>query len=456
MPFFSNPPQAAKGDRDRFQWTALTWPLAVYLLLHAGLVLHNLAVPDAIMRGDRAGQRVDHIESFLAAPDEVGRLVLATGWPGDWLAHGLAWWAGGPLLVVLVQIGLSATAVAATVGIAQALGAGTAASATAGMLAAALPGGIMNPHLLVTESWYTAGFALALWAFAEAVRRDRPGLVVGGMVLMAAAALIRPQGMILAPIAFGILCLVAPHLRRSALIGVIIAVAIAPGLWVGWRNTQTGELGLGPSSFDLPLNLCVRAKRAIQMGDLDRTELGRCDRRMGLGDFLNFTWQHPIPIARTYVTDSSNMLLNPGANHLFGHYLKIIQTPGWAQVRYWQRLVDEKGPGSLLGAVMAQGAGLITVLLLMGAIHATALLGAALGAWHVKAYGARSAQRAGVLMLVLALAQIATTFATGAVRWAHRAPLEPLIAASAGLGLHWAYTKLRQRRGGRFPLLLRR
>jgi len=432
--------------RDFASWEMFAWPLVAYLLLHAGLAAHNFLVPGAIMRGDRAGQRLNFIESFVAAPSKLPQIMLASGWPGDWLAHGLLWLMGGSMLVVFVQIMLGALAITATIGIARALGAGTAAAATAGMLAVALPGGIMNPHLLVNESWFAAMVALGLWSLAEAVRRDRGALVIGGMLLMGAAALIRPQGMILAPVALGILYFISPSLRRNAFVGALLAIAIAPGLWLGWRYLQTGEFGLGPSGFDLASNLRLRINRAADIAGLrDRaidTQSG--GPRVTIREFLVFAWQYPIAVIQSFLSDLFNFIFNPGANHLFGHYLKMIQTPD--DYGYWKRILDTKGLLGLFSAILAQGMGLLFTLLLMGLVHVTALFGAAMGLWYVIKYSTRPAQSVAFLILALTATQVAATFVAGIVRWAHRAPMEPVVAALAGIGLYWAYCMLRNRR----------
>jgi hypothetical protein len=422
-------------------------PIFVYIVIHSILFMHNLFVPGVILRGDRAGQRLAAIESFIETPGRLPQLVLETGWPGDWLAHGLIWWMGGPLLLVLVQIGLGVATIAATVGIARALGAAPAAASTAGIVAAVLPGGIMNPHLLVTETWFTAAIALAAWAFVEAVRRDRAALVVVGMLLLALGGLIRQQGLIFAPTAFVALWFVAPRLRRAAALGVLAAVAISPGVWLGWRY-WLGEIGMGETRFDVAYNLRLRAERVLGMAGFDEVEVSqRIDAsHFSLVDFIEVAGHYPAAVMRSYIGDLVNVILNPGANHLFVIYLNLIENPSNQDFMYWLSLRDEHGFIAVMQNIYYQGLGFIFALAIMSVIHFGALVAAATGVWYIARYSSPADKRAAWVVFALFATVVATFFGAGLFRWMLRSPLEPLVAAFAGLGLFMLYRLISTRR----------
>ena len=402
-------------------------PIAVYLALHAILLLHNWAVPDVLLRGDRSGQRLENVTAFLNAPGDLDQLMLATGFPGDWLAHGLVWLAGGPLFLVLCQVALGAVSVVATVRIAQILGAAPFAASLAGLLAVVMPGGIMNPHLLVTESWYTAGFTAAIWLAGAAIQQNRRSLVIGSMLLFALAGATRPQGMVLPLAALALIWFAAPSLRRPAVIGALLALLVTPGIWLGWRLAETGEFAFGSSSFDLAYNLRNRIEKAVPGLDLATD-------RIGLTEFLTLAAQHPVALAKSYVVDAVNFVLNPGTNHIFGHYLELVSTP--ESTHYWRNAVIKGGVGGLLEALWTHK-GVLAVIVLGGVLHLAIVAGALAGIVRALRDHSTVVRRFAAIVLVLALVQFATTFASGIIRWAHRAPLEPVIAAFAGLGLCW-------------------
>jgi Dolichyl-phosphate-mannose-protein mannosyltransferase len=176
-------------------------------------------------------------------------------WPGYALAHGLGFepelrrtplypiliaavlGAGGALsTIVVVQHAIGALTAGLTYGLGRAAF-GTAAGRIAGLLAGlavAISGPLLiYEHFLMSEALFTFCVTLALLGLVVALHRPtaRWLLLAGGLV--AAAALTRPIGQLLIPLALGLVAALAlPQwrvgLRRAALVGCGLVIVLAP------------------------------------------------------------------------------------------------------------------------------------------------------------------------------------------------------------------------------------
>ncbi|HEY0341233.1 MAG TPA: hypothetical protein VGC34_10535, partial [Steroidobacteraceae bacterium] len=265
-----------------------------------------------------------------------------------------------------------------------------------------------------------------------------------GMALLALAAFIRPQALLFGLIAAATLIVVAPRLRRDAALAPLLGLLVFPGVWLLWRYFQVGELGLGPSMFDVGINMKIRADRMALISNIpgwvpmDWMNPGLS--RMTPAAFLDVSKHYPQALLSTLVSDLLNFIANPGANALFGIYLQFYPTS--SDVFFWKHTFDSGGFPAVLHAMLGSNGRLVFVFLLTGAIHALAIAGAVLGAACVLVR--RESRPAASVVILLGLAEAGVVFVAGIVRWTHRAPLEPLIAALAAIGVAWSIGRIRR------------
>jgi hypothetical protein len=165
------------------------WPLrllAAFGVLH---VLLWLSVPDAhqaMLVGDRAGNRLEVLRAAAAAPllDEVLAVVYRSGAPGDWILFLPAFAAGGQDGILIQSLVLYALALV----LLYRLGAMFLARRLAALAAGAwmlLPATPFHPHALVSEAVCNPlliALALVLARIATAPAERRQAVLLAGML----------------------------------------------------------------------------------------------------------------------------------------------------------------------------------------------------------------------------------------------------------------------------------
>src|SRR6185312_4618584 len=84
--------------------------LLAFAAIHAAMFAYDLHHPERFLRADRADERLQSVQSFIGALQsggDVASFFASHGVPGDWLPQALLYLAGGPLLVIAVQIALA-------------------------------------------------------------------------------------------------------------------------------------------------------------------------------------------------------------------------------------------------------------------------------------------------------------------------------------------------------------
>lgn len=421
-------------------------PLLLYFALHAALFAFDLQHPEAFLRGDRAGPRLELVQQAQqAGAGGLGQLFLTTGLPGDYIVFVPFYGPFGPYGVILAQLLAGALTLLITAGLAITLGASARTATAAGILYCLLPGALMDPHLLVTETFFTTAFAGALWALAHAARTGSNRGVWLGMGLLALSAFIRPQALPLGLVAAVPLFVISRPLRRDAVLAPLLWLLVFPGTWLLWRYLQVGEFGLGPSMFDIGINLKIRADRMALItpipGWVPMDWTSPNPARMTAAAFLDLGLHYPRALLSTLASDLMNFVANPGANALFGIYLQYY-TPS-SDVFFWKHTIDSGGLPAVIREVFGNSSNgrLALVFVLTGVLQALAVGGAVLGTIHVLVR--RETLSAASVVILVCLAESAVVFVAGIVRWTHRAPLEPVIAALAVIGLAWAIGRIR-------------
>jgi hypothetical protein len=407
----------------------LAGTLGGFIAVHALIMIKTTDDPTSWLRGDRAEARYAAVKTFLEAPPDSKTALLAKTGPGDYLFHALAIGSGGPAGLILLQLLLQAVTVAMIYAMGRGIGCPRVGTAAAAILIV-LPGSLMNPHLLVTETPYcmllTAATALLAFGLQRHDRWDGPA-VVAAFLCLALAGFMRPQTLLIVVGVAAVLEAGCRSLRGPALLGSLLSLALFPLAWLAFQAWVGVDFSIGSPDADLGTNLSLRAGRILSLAG-EQTTLPV---KIGLGPFVTLALQYPVLLARTLVTDAVNLLFNPGANHVFGIFLQIFPTA--SERTYWNRLLDESGPSGILTAVLAQGPAFILTFGFMAVLHVVLVLGVGLAVLKYM-FGLGDRPQVIGLVLFVTVLFIASVFAAGVIRWAHRSPVEPLLALLAAYG----------------------
>jgi len=347
--------------------------------------------------------------------------------PGDFAIHAVLYRIGGQYLVIAAQIFVQFIVVAGVYLCARRL-MGRSAALAAGLLMIAMPGALMNPHLLVTETWVAALISLGVLFFCLAIN-DRRELesalyIFAGFASLTLAMFIRPQGLLLPLALGGCLLAIIRGGRVPIAVGIVGSYLAFPLSLMIFRLASTGEFGLGESAADLGTNLLLRANRILYGSYFEPGQ------KMTVLQFLAVAAAHPLVTLNTFYADAVNLFLNPGSNHVFGFYLKIYNAEDF---RFWVGLLDRAGATGVVGRILREGIPFLAIFATWMVIHAIILLGVGLSG--IRAVRGRNVTPPWVwLVLVAAAVYLVTSFASGQVRWAHRAGVEPLLVILAVWG----------------------
>ncbi|OAF13564.1 hypothetical protein AYJ54_43315 [Bradyrhizobium centrolobii] len=396
-----------------------------FIIIHAFLLLFDMASPAAFIRGDRAIDRLDHVNQLLGAgPSTILSVALNSGVPGDFLQHAALYAVGGRQLVILCQIALGLfTLILVYRFVARASGSVKTGAATAALIIV-MPGGLLNPHLLVTETWFAAFLVTGTVCICLAVIRSSYAYLYLGFASLGLASSVRPQGLLVPLALAAYIAASIPKARRASVIAALLAYGIFPISWMMLRLLLVGDFGLGPSNADLQTNLALRADRILSL-PLDTTG------RLGLLPFIELAAAHPLALLNTLYTDAFNLVLNPGANHLFGYYLGLGETPDGFS---WLKTRDQLGMTGVIAELLRRNGALVALFAVWAAIHATLLFGVGRAGVTVFRAGRRTPTWIWIVLIVI-VTTLLSGFAAGLVRWNLRSGVEPLLAILAAYGL---------------------
>src|SRR6266436_8558602 len=393
--------------------------LFVYFCVHGALFVFDLENPKAFLHGDRAADRIAHIAHFMSAPSNYVALLTAP-FPGDFAVQAVLYRFGGQYFVIGVQIFLQ-FAILAGVYLCTLRLMGRRAALAAGLLLIAMPGTLMNTHMLVTEPWFAAFLSVGILFFCLSVNDQREleslSYLSAGFLSLTLAMFIRPQGLLLPLAMAAALMAIAKGSRVPIFVGVAASYLVFPLSLMIFRLLSIGEFGLGESNADLGINLLLRANRILYGSYY---ELGE---KLTISQFLSIAASHPLATVNTFYADAVNLFLNPGNNAVFGFYLGLYNPEDF---RFWVGLLDRAGPTGVIAQVVREEGPFVTTFVIWTVVHIVVLIG--VGTACVRALRERNITPLWVwLVLVGVGVYLATAFASGQLRWSHRAGIEPLL-----------------------------
>ncbi len=269
--------------RSASVWPLSSWLiacLALFVVLHGALLAYDIHNPQAFYGGDRGDKRANKIYVFLGIPemrkvssptwssipanpfgDQVPQLsltekLLNLGPPGDYLAHALPYWLGGPFCVIFVQLALALIAVVCVFRLGLRLGLSERYAFCATALYIVLPGSLYQPHQLVTEGLFNPLLAIATYLLVRTVEEPfRWRVFLAALVLLAVAMEIRTQ-LLLYPF---VLAAIFVYWQRQRWVRLVVATFVVcfaiPVVWSIFVSLQPDNLVITPTELSPLRNL---------------------------------------------------------------------------------------------------------------------------------------------------------------------------------------------------------
>jgi len=406
--------------------------LVAFAALHAAMFAYDRLHPDRFLNADRAQERIGAVRGFAQAWHDGGMVpyLASHGIPGDWLPQALAYMAGGPSLVIAMQIVLVLLSILAVQRLGYAVGLGSRAAAAGAALYGLLPHTLVFPHQLASEAIFDP---LVILSFAAALGA-RSGLALG------AATLVRPITIPWPILHAGVM----PAPRRAKI--AYLACALAPLLlWMSFILAATGELSMGRSSHDLGHNLYGRMQRISD----SLPEAERAPRRppghttAGVGEYLAFVAHHPAASARHSLRDLVTLTAKSGIERLTLDYLDLFPDARNAiqdSDAGWRVQLEKHGIKAAALQLYSEQPGLVIVSA-VAAVLFLVFMGLALAgawAWLRGPHGARTRDDPGRALRLLMMVFVAYIFLTAqvvdAAQSRHRAPAEFALCVLAVAG----------------------
>jgi hypothetical protein len=417
-----------------------------YFILHLAIIWWTSPFLDsAFLSGDRSASRLEKIIGLTSNfQNGIAGALERQGIPGDYIVHAAIWTLFGAAGVIAFQTIFGFASVISSVFFVRIIGGDRSVQLIAGILICLMPASLMSPHVLVTDGLFAASIALACCLFLSALQTNRAAYLVGSLSLLEFGSFLRPQSFLLFGLWFLIIAFRHRSLLRPFALSAAACLLLFPGAWLAWRYAVFHQLGMGQTDFDIAVNFWERAERISKLAGVEVPNASTG--RLGISDFIFFAFHYPAALLKSFITDLLNLTLNPGANHLFGHFLRLIDAP--ANFFFWKNTLEQQGILYLLKAVLQKDALFIFVFLAYSIFHVAILFFSAIGVAVVFRTNAASswARKNAILMIVIAMTLIVPIFISGNVRWAHRAPLEPILASFAAIGIIWAARFLLSRR----------
>ena len=424
------------------------WIITVlFLLLHSGFLVQGFSNPESFMAGDRAATRLEKIRYvFLGdshrpdadavsvqAPTDLSPGVFSlkarlieTGTPGDYAIHGVFYRLGGEFGVIVVQLVCWYIALLCLYQLALLIGCSARFALLAVILYMILPGSLIYPHELASESLYNPLTLIGMYALCSHRESGfRYWKLLLGVSLLALAIALRFQ-LVLYPFVLAMVIAVYDRQRRIPQIALICAISfLIPISWALFVKSQTGEARIKSSDNDVALEFYKTAQRVSSVGNFEFDETNYPDHTMGVSEFVGFISKHPTAYLRLKALHVVNLAANPGIYSLMGHHLNLLEGAGDKQ--YWQQLRNREGYGGVLREIIQRGPGLAITIALSLVAWCLFLLMAVLG-FFIFLRNPIPMKGTKAVLLSFAIYSCVIVQVSNDVRWGHRTPIEFFLA----------------------------
>ncbi len=263
------------------------WPLlilVIFLIIHGATFTFGDSHPDAFMAGDRAGSRLQTIETvFLLNSDSqtdsssVGQTlidpsfwnrVIEAGYPGDYILQGILYSAGGASYVILFQLALSLLSVFVLFQFARLLNQPPSYAFLAVLLYLFLPGSLILPHQLAGEALYIPFIIIGFYLIVRYFEMGSPVMMlVGGLLFITLAIFVRQQLLLYPYLLIAIVILLHRNNAKRDVVAIAIICIALPMSWLFYSQSQTDGVSLGNKNVTVGSGFSKTAKRMAVVGD---------------------------------------------------------------------------------------------------------------------------------------------------------------------------------------------
>ncbi len=310
------------------------------------------------MAGDRATARLEKIEFVFGDGDLsqtplAGRLVKA-GTPGDYIFQGVLYSLGGKPLVIAVQLLLAYLALLFTYQLALLIGCSPRMAFAAVLLYMVLPGSLILPHELASESLYNPLVIIGLCLICKTLEEPfhAPTFCLG-LFLLAVAIGVRVM-LVLYPFLLTFIFGFAGRQHRTLRIALVLAICfIIPLAWALFVRTQTGQMSVKSHDNNPTLEFYKTAESMAVVGHYEFDGAAYPSGTMPAGEFLGCIAKHPVAYAKLKAMHTANLVLNPGIYSLLGHHLRLLEGAG--DTKFWKGVRDREGYPGVLREIIHRG-----------------------------------------------------------------------------------------------------
>ena len=434
----------------------VAWFLSGLALLHTALIFLLPDAAERFMLGDRANDRTIKMDALLSADslDAFLAVLFRQASPGDYILFAPAYALAGPTGVMLQNTALILLGAWFLYKLADLLFSRHVAT-FATIAYCLLPATLFHPHAFVSEGICNPLLIMASYFLARHVTATDPPLrdIAIAAALTAVLCFTRHVYLLLPLFFVAVILFAKPLWRgtkpRAAAVMILLGYSLLAG-WGAIAHFGAAYYGTGKSVGGLGSNLLLRAERMADIGSFPlpaRIEAEIAADKdiviMQPGEFATLVIEHPLPFAKTVVSDIFNITANPGVAMVYGRFLGLFDLgeKHYRDYNKWREVRDREGiPGLLRELWRTSPLGLI-LNAVGAAIWAAFLALAAWGAWNLIIDRAKPAA---IKLLLIGLPFYLvgiSCLAAGYTRWDHRSPAEFALAILFMIGVAAIGTK---------------
>ncbi|NKQ36522.1 MAG: glycosyltransferase family 39 protein [Chloroflexi bacterium] len=345
--------------------------------------------------------------------------LISRGVPGDYIFHVAAYSIYQSYSVIILQILFGFIAIVYIYRLAQLLFHSHLVSALAALTYMLLPGTLVQPHTLVTETFYNPLLVISLYYLVKyLLEGSLPALLIAGLTA-SIASFIRLI-FVLYPIVFFIIIFLDAKGKRikDGVLYLMLAFSI-PLLWMSLNFFHTGQFTMGGSR--LSRNFYRRVQRMANLEPIELNPAQYPDWEMEIEDFLEYLSNHPTAFVKTLRADVYNLGLNTGINTFAGRYLDLYEMPESTQ--YWKNIRDQQGLSGTITELF-NWSPLLIISNLLATILWLIFLPFSLSGFVLFLKSKQFPSAIKATMITFPVYIISTQFVASTPRWSHRTPAE--------------------------------
>lgn len=429
----------------------------LFFVVHGAIFIHGVLNADSFLAGDRAVGRLETINYVFSYPptdltypisilepgaesdSTILSRIFESGHPGDYILQGLLLGIGDRHLVVTLQLLLAFISIICVYFFVIILRRSPAYAMTGAVIYMLLPGNLIIPHELASESLFTPSVVVGFFMLIYYVEKQpHIWVLVSGLLLLTAANFIRPQ---LGLYPFVLIVIFAACYRqqwkRHVALVLLISFSI-PACWGLYSYSHTDNISPGGKNHGPGIAFYKTVKRMSVNGEFPFEPSAYPDGKMSVRELAAEVIQHPLSFLKLKATEALVLIINPGTYSLAAHHFGLLA--GARDTAFWKELRDREGITGMVLEIFKRGPVLIAVIFAGTLAWCLILLGALIGGLAFSRGRVSSTASKAILVSYLFYG-LMIVMVSSEVRWTHRNPVEFVIVIFFIVGIQ----KLHQR-----------